>query len=164
MTDKTSFSLDFTIDPASSFKPLPDLVAFDLCRAYPVPGGNLLLHNTRNGKRAMVMPEVHASLLRCGQFQTIDQHVANIIESNPSMQGQQADMHNVLQSMLDAGIMISANSSAIDLSANRKSWTDRRITLPPLSPLLPGSAPKPLNDCSHPSLPIVTQQSSISYL
>ena len=108
MTDKTSFSLDFTIDPASSFKPLPDLVAFDLCRAYPVPGGNLLLHNTRNGKRAMVMPEVHASLLRCGQFQTIDQHVANIIESNPSMQGQQADMHNVLQSMLDAGIMISA--------------------------------------------------------
>ena len=108
MTDKTHFSLDITVDSTSGFRPLPDLVAFDLCKTYSIPGGNLLLHNTRNGKRAMVMPEVYASLLRCGEFQTIDQHVANIIESNPDMQGQQADMHNVLQSMLDAGIMISA--------------------------------------------------------
>ncbi len=56
MTDKTNFSLDISVSPASGFKPLPDQVAFDLCRAYPVSGGNLLLHNTRNGKRAMVTP------------------------------------------------------------------------------------------------------------
>jgi hypothetical protein len=108
MTDKTDFSLDITVDPANSFKPLPDRIAFDLCKAYPVPGGKLLLHNTRNGKRAMVMPEVFASLLSCSQFQTLDQHVANIIDKNPGMQGQQTDIRNVLQGMLDAGMMVSA--------------------------------------------------------
>ncbi len=60
MTDPTGFSLGMSVNPASTFKPLPDRVAFDLCQAYPVPGGNLLLHNTRNGKRAMVKPEVYA--------------------------------------------------------------------------------------------------------
>ena len=97
-------------NPAVTFKPLPDLVAFDLCRAYPVPGGNLLLRNTRNGKRAMVKPEVYASLLTCSQFKTLEEHTAAIIERNSGMQGQQADIRKVLQSMLDSGIMLSAKS------------------------------------------------------
>jgi hypothetical protein len=100
------------VNPASTFKPLPDKVAFDLCRAYRVPGGNLLLHNTRNGKRAMVKPEVYASLLLCNQFKTFAEHVAAIIERNPGMQGQQADIRKVLQSMLDSGIMLSAKSAS----------------------------------------------------
>jgi len=83
MTDKAGFSLDISVDPATGIKPLPDQVAFDLCKAYPVPGGNLLLHNTRTGKRAMVMPEVYASLLSCSRFQTLDHHVTNIIDKNP---------------------------------------------------------------------------------
>ncbi len=60
MTDKSGFSLEINVSPKSGFKPLPDWVAFDLCKAYPVPGGNLLLHNTRTGRRAMVRPEVYA--------------------------------------------------------------------------------------------------------
>jgi hypothetical protein len=99
-----------TIDPADGFTPLPDLVAFDLCKAYPVPGGKCLLHNTRNGKRTMVKTEVYRSLLICNQFQTLDRHVANIIKYNPGMQGQQADIHKVLQSMLDKGMMVSAKN------------------------------------------------------
>ena len=100
MKDKTGFSVDVTVDPATGFKPLPDLVAFDLCKAYPVPGGNLLLRNTRTGKRAMVMPDVYAALASCHQFRTLDQHIARIIENNPGMQGQEANMRGVLQSML----------------------------------------------------------------
>lgn len=110
MTDKTEFSLDMPINPASAFKPLPQWVAFDLCHAYPVTDGNLLLHNTQNGKRAMVRPEVHASLLHCEQFNTISQHTANIIELNPGMGDQQDDIRKVLKSMLDSGIMLSAKS------------------------------------------------------
>ena len=144
MTDKTSFSLDVTVDPASGFKPLPDLVAFDLCKAYPVPGGNLLLHNTRNGKRAMVMPEVHASLLRCCQLKTIDQHVASIIESNPGMQGKQADMHNVLQSMLDAGIMISAKKLCDRLKRKPKTATAEKETSLPVVAIITWERPEAL--------------------
>ena len=63
MIENSGFSMSMPVDSNSGFKPLPDQVAFDLCKAYPVAGGNLLLHNTRNGKRAMVMPEVYASFL-----------------------------------------------------------------------------------------------------
>jgi len=108
MKDKTDFSLDISINPASGFKRLPDLFAFDLCKAYPVPGGKLLLHNTRNGKRAMVMPEVYASLISCSQFKTIDQHVSHIVNDNPDMQDQQVDIHNVLKNMINNGMMMSA--------------------------------------------------------
>ena len=108
MSDQKGFTLDMTVDPANPFKALPDRVAFDLCQAYPLPSGDLLLHNTRNGKRMMVKLEVYASLLRCQQFKTLDQHTAAIIELNPGMQGQQDDIRKVLQSMLDNGIMLSA--------------------------------------------------------
>jgi len=105
---KTDFSMNIDVTAGSGFKPLPDRVAFDLCKAYPASDGNLLIHNTRNGKRAMVMPEVYATLVSCNEFQTLDQHVTNIIDRNPGMQGQQANIRGVLQSMLDSGIMVSA--------------------------------------------------------
>ena len=111
MIDKTEFSLDITVDPASGLKPLPDLVAFDLCKAYLLPGGNLLLRNTRTGERAMVKPDVYTALLSCNQFRTLDKQIERIIASNPGMQGQQSNMRDVLQSMLDSGIMISARKT-----------------------------------------------------
>lgn len=121
MTDKAGFSLDINVNPETRLKPLPDWVAFDLCKAYPVPGGKLLLHNTRTGRRAMVMPEVYASLLHCSQFKTLDQHTARIIELNPGMQGHQADIRNVLDSMLENGMMVSAKATSNRLK--RKSDT-----------------------------------------
>jgi len=120
----TDFSMDISITPGSGFKPLPDRVAFDLCKAYPAAGGNLLLHNTRNGKRAMVMPEVYATLVSCSQFQTLDHHVANIIARNPGMQGQQDNIHGVLKSMLDSGIMISAKQVSDSLKGKNTVATD----------------------------------------
>ncbi len=134
MNDKTGFSVDVTVDPATGFKPLPDLVAFDLCKVYPVPGGNLLLRNTRTGKRAMVMPDVYAALLTCLQFCTLDQHVARMIENNPGMQGQEANMRAVLQSMLDSGIMLSARKTCDRLKrpdepAARGEHTDKPVVV-----------------------------------
>ncbi|MGD9020502.1 MAG: hypothetical protein PVF46_01795 [Lysobacterales bacterium] len=115
MIEKTDFSIDIPVDPRAGFKPLPDLYAFDSCKAYPVTEGNLLLHNVRNGKRVMVRPEVYASLLRCDEFRTLERHADNIIAQNPSMQGQQADIRNVLQQMGNAGIMRSAKSLVEEL-------------------------------------------------
>jgi len=132
MTDKADFSLDIAVSPSNIFKPLPDWVAFDLCKAYPVPGGNLLLHNTRNGKRAMVKSEVYASLLRCSQFKTLDQHAAHIIELNPGMQGQQTDIRNVLESMLDSGMMISAK----EISDKLKRKDDTKVQSEATSPVV----------------------------
>ena len=130
MTEKTDFLLEIAVSPTNSFKPLPDWVAFDLCKAYPVPGNKLLLHNTRTGKRSMVMPEVYASLLSCSQFKTLDQHIANIIERNPGMQGQQADIRNVLESMLKSGMMVSAKQICDELKSKSDPLTQSEVTLP----------------------------------
>jgi len=111
MNDKTEFSLEVTVDPAAGFKPLPDLVAFDLCKAYPLPGGNLLLRNPRADARAMVTPEVYAALLSCDRFRTLDEHAKRIVSGHPGMQDKQdtqANIRDVLQSMLASNIMISA--------------------------------------------------------
>jgi hypothetical protein len=144
MNDKTNFSLDITVDPANSFKPLPDLVAFDLCKAYPMPDGNLLLRNTRTGKRAMVRPEVYASLLRCSQFQSLDQHVANIIEGNPDMQGQQADIRSVFQTMLDSGIMISARNTCKQLKNKTETTLEDKDNSPPVVVIITWERPQAL--------------------
>ena len=144
MNDKTSFSMDFDVSPASGFKPLPDLVAFDLCKAYPTPSGNLLLHNTRTNKRAMVMPEVYATLLSCSQFQTLDQHTARIIERNPGMQGQQNDIRNVLQSMLDNGVMVSAKRTCEDLKQKATAAVDDEKTTAPVVAIITWERPQAL--------------------
>lgn len=121
MTDPTGFSIGMQVDPSTPFKPLPDWVALDLCHAYPVPDGNLLVHNPRNGKRVMVKPEVYAALLHCRQFKTLDQHAAALVEFNPDMQGQQADIRRVLQSMLKGGIMSSAKHACDRLKSKTES-------------------------------------------
>jgi hypothetical protein len=120
MNDKSGFSMDISVNPTMGFKPIPDLVAYDLCKAYPVPGGNLLLRNIRTGKRALVMPDVYATLVSCQQFLTMDQHISRIIRDNPGMQGQEADMRTVLQSMLDSGILRSARKISDDLKNQHK--------------------------------------------
>lgn len=144
MNDKTSFSLDVTVNPATGFKSLPDLVAFDLCKAYPVPGGNLLLRNTRTGERAVVTPDVYTSLVSCHEFRTLDHHVARIIKNNPGMQGQQVDMHDVLHSMLDSGIMISARQTCDALKRQSKEKTESSYTDKPVVAIITWERPAAL--------------------
>ena len=144
MNDKTEFSLGMSVNPANPFKPLPDRVAFDLCQAYPLPDGNLLLHNTRSGKRAMVKPEVYASLLHCRQFKTLGQHTESIIASNPGMQGQQADIRKVLKSMLDSGIMLSAKNVCDRLKIKVDNKTKEKETDTPVVAILTWERPQAL--------------------
>jgi hypothetical protein len=144
VNDKTGFSLGMSVNPAITFKPLPDRVVFDLCRAYPVPGGKLLLHNTRNGKRAMVKPEVYASLLLCNELKTFEEHTAAIIKRNPGMQGQQADIRKVLQSMLDSGIMLSAKNVCDKLKLKVENKTGAEENTAPVVAILTWERPQAL--------------------
>ena len=115
MNEKTELLKDVAVSPDTSFKPLPELMAFDNCQAYPVPGGNLLLRNYRTGHREMITPEVFATLINCKTFRTLDEHVDHIVQLNPGMQGEQADIRQVLKAMLDSGVMVSAKSICNDL-------------------------------------------------
>ncbi len=107
MTDKPELSLDITVDPNANFKPLSDHVAFDLCSAYSLSEGSLLLYNTRTGNRTKITPDVYTALWSCQQFKTLDQHVKQIIVEHPGMEGQQADVRMVLETMLNDGMLLS---------------------------------------------------------
>jgi hypothetical protein len=144
MTDRSGFSLDMSVNPDTRIKPLPDWVAFDLCRVYSLPGGNLLLHKTQNGQRAVVMPEVFASLSNCIEFKTLDQHTANIIEANPGMQDQQADIRKVLQTMLDNGIMISAKKVCENVKQMAKSSGEKNQAGKPVVAIITWERPEAL--------------------
>ena len=144
MTDQTGFSVGMSVNPASTFKPLPDWVAFDLCHAYSIPGGNVLLHNTRNDKRQVVRPEVYASLQLCSQFKTLDQHAAAIIERNPEMKGQQADISKVLQEMVNSGIMLSAKSTCDKLKIKDAVTTTQKADTAPVVTILTWERPQAL--------------------
>lgn len=116
MSNKSEFSVEIPVAPQpDGFKPLPERVAFDQCSIYPMPGGNLLLRNKRTGKRAVIMPDVHAALVSCDQFRTLDEHITNIIANNPVLQDQSANIRQVLRAMLDSGIMVSARTFCDEL-------------------------------------------------
>jgi|GEM_PF-544074 len=132
MNEKTNILTDVKVPSGNEFKPLPQLMAFDICQAYPVPGGNLLLRNSRTGHREMITPEVFATLMNCKTFRTLDEHVAHVIKLNPNMQGQQADIRQVLKTMLDSGMMISA-SVFCDKLKRKSNSTASTASTPPTS-------------------------------
>lgn len=144
MTDTGEFSIGTTVDPYAGLKPLPDWVAFDLCNAYPVPGGNYLLHNTVNGKRCMAMPEVYASLTRCPEFRTIAQHTANIIDQNPDMRDQQDAIKQVFEQMLTAGIMVSARATCDRLKTKTEPIDSERENIKPVAVIITWERPNSL--------------------
>jgi hypothetical protein len=144
MTDKSEFSLGVSVDPSSSFKPLPDWVAFDLCTAHPVPGGTVLLHNTLNGKRAMVKPEVYGSLVRSSKFKTIEQHATALIKANPAAQGQQEDIQKVFKTMLDSGIMVSAKKTCDRLKKRPETASDDDQAAAPVAAIITWERPQSL--------------------
>ena len=144
MNTETDFSLEFPISTDGGFKTLPDLVAFDLCKAYPMSQGNLLLHNTRTGDRAMVNADVFQALTSCIQFLTLNEHVENIIAANPGMSGQQADIRRVLKTMIDSGIMVSAKKLCDDLKMDIDRTASEAVSDKPVVVIITWERPEPL--------------------
>ena len=82
--------------------------AFDDCGAWPLPDNRVLVRNARSGRHAILTPDVHAALATCTSFQTLDEHAARIARTFPALQGQQAAVRQVLDSVRADGLLISA--------------------------------------------------------
>lgn len=144
MNDKLGFSIGTTVNPYSNFKPLPDWVAFDLCKVYPVPGGNMLLHNTINGKRCMIQPEVYATLMNCIEFRTIDQHTASIIERNPGMKEQKPAIDQMFLQMLKAGMLVSGKATCDRLKTKPQNTVMPKTDSKPVAAIITWERPQAL--------------------
>lgn len=144
MTGKADFSLEIPVDHKTGFKPLPDLVAFDLCRAYAVTGGNLLLHNTRNGKRALVRPDVYQALVKCNAFQSIDGHTDNLLKQEPAGKSRRQDVSGVLQQMLKAGILCSTREVMERIKLPAGTGRQEARDAPPVAAIITWERPEAL--------------------
>jgi len=91
------------------------LYAFDLCKAYPLPEGRLLIRNPRNGRHAVLTPDVYGALLQCRRFHTLADHAAQVVADNPALQGQEAAVLDILRSVQKDGLMLSADIYTVTL-------------------------------------------------
>lgn len=94
---------------------MPKLYAFDLCGAYPLGDGRLLVRNPRNGRHAVLTPEVHAALVYCRKFHTLEDHARRITRANPALQGQEDEVVNILEAVRNDGLMVSADIYTVTL-------------------------------------------------
>ena len=91
------------------------LYAFDLCKAYPLPAGRMLVRNPRNGRHAVLTPDVFAALSSCRQFFSLSEHAARLAAENPVLEGQEDAVRAVLESVRDDGLLISADIYTVTL-------------------------------------------------
>ncbi len=111
MNDSTSYSFSFSYDlspkPAGGTPPA-DLLAFDICREYPLPENQVLLHGDHSGRQTVVTSDVLYSLRHCSKFRTMEEHSRHLQAIIPELAGQEQDIRAVLNSVSDAGLMLSA--------------------------------------------------------
>ena len=118
MNDSTSYSFSFSYDlnpkPAGDTPP-PDLMAFDICHEYPLPENQVLLRSSHSGKQTIVTSDVLYSLRQCPEFKTLEEHSRHLQKLIPELAGQDQDISNVLNSVSQAGLMLSAAAKAREL-------------------------------------------------
>ena len=121
MADDVSISYSFqtgpTATPAPAVNPAEnDLIAFTNCDRVDLGNGGVLLQNRDNGKQMTISPEVATALTYCHTFKTLQEHAQTLVGTIPQLQGQLADVTNVLTMVKDAGLMLSAQSICDRLS------------------------------------------------
>jgi len=84
------------------------LWAFDLCKVYPLPENRVMVRNPRNGKHAVLTPDVYQALLDCRVFRTLDGHARHLATHNPQLAGQEQAISEVLDSVRRDGLLLSA--------------------------------------------------------
>lgn len=84
------------------------LWAFDLCKVYPLPDNKVLVRNPRNGKHAVLMPDVYNVLLDCRMFRSLDEHARHLATVNAGLKGQEHSIREVLDQVRKDGLLLSA--------------------------------------------------------
>jgi len=136
MNDKTDFSYSFQVTQPTVGQETSDLIAFDTCKAYELPGKKLLIRNLRNGKSAVVTTEVFSALSLCESFRTADEHATRLLKNTSALPSQIEDVKRVLRSTLNDGLMVSASeicrlmtSSASVENASGKDDADKSVVV-----------------------------------
>jgi len=87
------------------------------------------VRNTRSGRQAILTPDVYAALATCTEFRTLHDHAHRLASGNAGLEGQEAAIEEVLQSVQRDGLMISAKIYCTTLggAVNPKHETDKPV-------------------------------------
>ncbi len=91
------------------------LYAFDQCSAHHLPGGRVLVRNPRNGRHAVITPDVYGALLGCRRFATLEEHAERLLSLNPGLAGDPSEVVTVLDAMSKEGLLVSPDAYAVTL-------------------------------------------------
>lgn len=119
MNDTTNYAFSFSYDvpasqPASQVE--PELLIFDDCHVFQLPDNRVLVRGKRTGNQTLLTNDVLYSLHQCDSFRTLEQHIKHLATSIPELEGQEADIRQILTSVQQAGLMVSARELAASLS------------------------------------------------
>ena len=103
------------------------LYAFTECEVVPMLNGAVMLLDKFSDAQLLVGAPVAQSMQMCRKFRTLQHHAQVLTSSVPELAGQQADVMNVLNMLLNAGLLVTADSVCDRLNAEVSAPVD----LPP---------------------------------
>lgn len=92
------------------------LYAFAECEAVDMQNGGVLLIDRYSDAQLLVAASVAQAMPLCRSFRSLEQHAELLAASIPELQGQQADVINVLNMLREAGLMVTAEATCARLN------------------------------------------------
>ncbi|HID44874.1 MAG TPA: hypothetical protein EYP34_03855, partial [Chromatiaceae bacterium] len=117
MNDKVShnYSFSYNLTPAPAAEKEDELIAFDDCLEFPLPGQRVLIRSKHSDKQAIVTQDVAYSLRLRQTFRSLPEHILHVAQHIPELAEEPQDIRQVLQSIRQAGLMLSARDKAQSL-------------------------------------------------
>jgi hypothetical protein len=109
LTNPTSFNYTFSSPASPSSKPEPELFALDKLTSFQLPNNQVLARNSRTGKEMVLPQDALNALSFCTNFRTIEEHVETLMEGLDGDPARAAAIREVVQSVHDGGLTISAS-------------------------------------------------------
>lgn len=85
---------------------MEDRFAIDDLAGHDLPDGTIVARNRRSGAQMPLPGEVFNAISYCDAFRTMDEHIAHL--AGPNARGREGEIRQILQSVIDGGLMLSA--------------------------------------------------------
>lgn len=107
-----NYSFSYNLNPATQAPAEEEFIAFEDCLEFPLPEQRVLIRGKHSGKHIIVTNDVAYSLRLCREFRTLPEHMQHLAQEIPELQDEPEDIRQVLDSIRQAGLMLSASGKA----------------------------------------------------
>ncbi len=101
-----------------------DRFAIDDLAAHDLPDGTVVARNRRTGAQMTLPGEIFNVLTHCHVFRTMEEHIAHV--AGPGARGREREIRNILQTVINGGMALSAAAIAARLEPQQGGPVDDR--------------------------------------